>query len=405
MSRWSELDADSQRRARRALILCALTVCILTVIGATVRRPQVERVLEKRVTAVIGLSKRPGVVVHANGRDIELSGVVSDDAERTEVIRLARTRVGVRVVHASKLRVGAIVGVTTPTTATKAAPGQPPPPIRKPLVDVSFSGGVMEIRGTAPTKAARDALLFRAEGVLGKEKTADKLIIPEKVSELPDLTEYRRVGDFLALLVKLGGVDLRLRYDRGNLSMGGTVGSSADLQLVQAEARKLVGSAKLDDSVTVVGVVESTLAGTTTGSTTTTASSDSTVPATPAVAAAQTRVDALVAGRVITFDKGSSGLTADGRAIVDEVAAGLVGSPDTFVIEVGGYTDTQGDAQKNRELSSARAITVRKRLLAKGVAADRVKAKGYGEANPVASDDTDAGRAKNRRIEFKVLTS
>ena len=262
----------------------------------------------------------------------------------------------------------------------------------------------MEVRGSAPTKAARDALLFRAESVLGKDKTADKLIIPEKASELPDLTEYRRVGDFLALLVKLGGVDMRLRYDRGNLAMSGTVASSADLQLVQAEARKLVGSATLDDTLSVAGVATST----TSGSSTTTASStpvaaDSSVPTTPAVAASQARVDALVAGRVVTFDKGSSSLTDTGRALVDEIAVGLVASTDSLVVEVGGYTDTKGDTQKNLELSSARAITVRKRLIAKGVAADRVKAKGYGETNPIASEDTEAGRAKNRRIEFKIL--
>lgn len=71
-------------------------------------------------------------------------------------------------------------------------------------------------------------------------------------------------------------------------------------------------------------------------------------------------------------------------------------------IEIGGHTDNVGSDEANLLLSDQRAASVVSYLVKKGVAADRLTAKGYGETMPIASNDTDAGRAKNRRTEFKV---
>jgi len=71
-------------------------------------------------------------------------------------------------------------------------------------------------------------------------------------------------------------------------------------------------------------------------------------------------------------------------------------------IEIGGHTDNVGSDEANLLLSDQRAASVVGYLVKKGIAADRLTAKGYGETMPIASNDTDAGRAKNRRTEFKV---
>jgi outer membrane protein OmpA-like peptidoglycan-associated protein len=72
-------------------------------------------------------------------------------------------------------------------------------------------------------------------------------------------------------------------------------------------------------------------------------------------------------------------------------------------IEVRGYTDNVGDSMDNRLLSSQRAKAVTEYLRSKGIYSSRLQFKGLGEDDPVASNDSPAGRALNRRIEFRVI--
>lgn len=72
-------------------------------------------------------------------------------------------------------------------------------------------------------------------------------------------------------------------------------------------------------------------------------------------------------------------------------------------IELGSHTDDKGADDYNLKLSDARAASVVDYLAGKGIAQDRLVAKGYGESAPVASNETDEGRQQNRRTEFKVL--
>ena len=73
------------------------------------------------------------------------------------------------------------------------------------------------------------------------------------------------------------------------------------------------------------------------------------------------------------------------------------------VLEIAGYTDNTGDAALNLALSQKRAEAVRAAFIKYGAAPDMLVAKGYGEADPIASNDTAEGRLKNRRIEYHVL--
>jgi OOP family OmpA-OmpF porin len=88
--------------------------------------------------------------------------------------------------------------------------------------------------------------------------------------------------------------------------------------------------------------------------------------------------------------------------MLDVAAAKLKALPNA-VIEVAGYTDSTGDPAANLKLSQDRADAVRTRLLAAGVAGGSILAKGYGSADPVASNDTPEGRFRNRRIEYRVV--
>ena len=71
-------------------------------------------------------------------------------------------------------------------------------------------------------------------------------------------------------------------------------------------------------------------------------------------------------------------------------------------LKIGGYTDNQGDPAANLALSKARAASVVSELVALGVAPGRLMAEGYGQANPIADNATEQGRAQNRRIALQV---
>jgi OOP family OmpA-OmpF porin len=116
---------------------------------------------------------------------------------------------------------------------------------------------------------------------------------------------------------------------------------------------------------------------------------------------AQSLLDKTLSNRVVEFESGSATLTASGRAILDEMAAAIkqIGAPKVQLI---GHTDSQGNHQANVALSLARASTVRNYLIDKGIPVESLSASGAGPDQPVASNDTAEGRAKNRRIEFRL---
>lgn len=103
----------------------------------------------------------------------------------------------------------------------------------------------------------------------------------------------------------------------------------------------------------------------------------------------------------LKFATGSAKIDAASAREIEDIAAILKAYPGVNV-EIQGYTDNTGDAAKNVTLSKARAESVRARLGAEGIAANRITAQGFGSANPVDTNDTAEGRAQNRRIEVKV---
>ncbi|MFN8711843.1 MAG: OmpA family protein, partial [Bacteroidota bacterium] len=87
--------------------------------------------------------------------------------------------------------------------------------------------------------------------------------------------------------------------------------------------------------------------------------------------------------------------------ILDNVVKVMMENPE-YKLSIEGHTDNQGDDAKNLDLSQRRANAVMKYLTDKGVDAKRLRATGYGETKPVDTNDTAPGRAKNRRVEFKI---
>jgi OmpA-OmpF porin, OOP family len=116
----------------------------------------------------------------------------------------------------------------------------------------------------------------------------------------------------------------------------------------------------------------------------------------------QKRIDEALEGRTIGFETGSAAITKAGQTVLLSLVTPLKAAGTARVV-VGGYTDSVGDAKENTRLSRARANSVKVFLVKRGVKASRLIVRGYGETKPIAPNTTEAGRKKNRRIEFTVL--
>lgn len=103
----------------------------------------------------------------------------------------------------------------------------------------------------------------------------------------------------------------------------------------------------------------------------------------------------------VLFESGGDSLSKLAEHRLDTVAHALAAYPDRPIL-VEGYTDSQGNEEKNQQLSQRRAEAVREYLQRRGIDPQRLRAEGKGEANPVASNDTAEGRANNRRVEIIV---
>jgi len=104
----------------------------------------------------------------------------------------------------------------------------------------------------------------------------------------------------------------------------------------------------------------------------------------------------------VNFDFNSNKLKPEAYPILFHTAKMMRQNPN-LKIEVQGYTDNIGSEKANKVVSQKRAESVKAYLLARGISADRIKAVGYGEVNSIGDNKDAAGRAMNRRIEFKVI--
>jgi outer membrane protein OmpA-like peptidoglycan-associated protein len=109
----------------------------------------------------------------------------------------------------------------------------------------------------------------------------------------------------------------------------------------------------------------------------------------------------IVIGKV-QFESGSARISPKSQQLVDEVAIALKGHPEFKNVEIEGHTDSTGPVEFNDKLSKERAESVKQALVERGVDPKRLQTEGYGPHKPMAPNDTPAGRARNRRVEFTV---
>jgi outer membrane protein OmpA-like peptidoglycan-associated protein len=402
---------DPTRRRRLAAGLIAAELLLLTGAVAVLRRSSIEDRIASSVSDAISIDY-PGLKVSVDGRDVTIRGAVTDPNAKAKIAAIARRRPGVRTVDIAGL--GAVADLDPANTGTTPdgtpVPTTSPLLIRPPQVTATFSPTAIVVAGDVPSTEAKDALLGRLRASQDSI-LSDKLTVAAKPTERADLAEYRRVGTFLDTIARVGVTKADVNFDRTILTLTAEVGSTADRDLLRREGVVLVGGdpSLVRGQISLTGdSADTTVAG---GSTDSVAASSTTeaggvvtvppIPSTPEAQAAQTAITTAIGDRTISFNKNSSVLSTEGKAIVADVAAALTSS--TAKVEIGGHTDARGREALNQTLSQERADAIRDALIAAGIDGSRVTAKGYGEAVPIGNNNTEPGRAKNRRIELRVV--
>jgi OmpA-OmpF porin, OOP family len=265
------------------------------------------------------------------------------------------------------------------------------PPVVSPYVwFVQKSGAGVVVQGFVPTNALREANREAAARLFAPLPVEDRQELaagaPEGFAEaaLFALTETARLGEGKGAIQ-----DRALRFS-------GRVSSEEAAR----ELRAALANGPSGFAITIE--VEGEKARETGGSSPGGNPSDMTRSITPGPGAADPclrDVRALVSRRPIAFQVDRDTIRPEGRATLDRVAVVLKRCP-AMPLAVEGHTDDAGNAERNVDLSQARALAVVKYLIAHGIPAARLTAQGHGAARPLVPNDTPANRARNRRIEF-----
>ena len=115
----------------------------------------------------------------------------------------------------------------------------------------------------------------------------------------------------------------------------------------------------------------------------------------------QRLIDDTLGNRIVEFESGSATLTPKGLGILDDMASAIQRVGDQ-TITVTGHTDNVGNTDANLLLSNERAKAVKQYLIGRNIDAARISVAGKGDSDPIASNDNEEGRTRNRRIEFTL---
>ena len=113
--------------------------------------------------------------------------------------------------------------------------------------------------------------------------------------------------------------------------------------------------------------------------------------------------DRIELGETLYFETGKATLDPRSNDLLDAVADLITSKTSIGRVRIEGHTDNVGDAAANKQLSTERARAVKDYLRGKGIDGARLDAEGFGQEKPVASNDTEDGRAKNRRVDFLIV--
>ncbi len=351
------------------LMVSVLIFVLVTAGAAWFGSRQIQSHLAATAAAELAAAGFPDVDVVADGRDLELIGVVPEDTDLDAVAATAESVPGVRRVARSLTYVAVIEQESGPAASD-------------PLT-IAWEEGVAQVTGTVSSDVVREQVIDRLEAAYPAGVDAEELVVRERItSEESWLPGVLDVIDTAASTVDDGQVVVN-----GDARVITVTAELPDRQTrldLRSEAEEVLAAGPLDflSGLTV---------------------EDAPPPAPPEVVEElQVNLDELIEGKVVEFALNSDRLTTRGEALLDEILEALRLAPEVAV-EIAGHADSQGPDDLNLALSRRRAQAVFEYLVANGEESDRFQVIGYGETRPIADNDTEEGRSRNRRIEFVAL--
>lgn len=236
-----------------------------------------------------------------------------------------------------------------------------------------MGAGEITLSGFVPSEEARQSVLSDVAALFPARTVTDALTLAEGAPDGFDAM----VQAGLRALGRLANGQLNLSDTSANLSGDGLFQRSIG-QIEESIAGEVPDSFNLESDIGMLAP-----------------------PAIVDAAACQVQFANLLSGNSIRFATGKADIDTLSYGLLDRLVRTLQSCPDARV-EIAGHTDAQGSDTANQALSQQRAGSVLAYVQNAGVPASRLSAVGYGEASPIADNDTEEGRARNRRIEFTV---
>ena len=285
-------------------------------------------------------------------------------------------------------------GTTSAPTATPApvaaapaaAATQAPAATLPSTLTLQNADGVVRYSGALHDNQARAFVIDALNAVFGLDKIKGDIAIDANRADPSWLANFRTA------LGSLKSQGVQAAFEGESVKIGGAI-ADADRDRIASSLKSALGG-----SVTVGALADKT----------DDATSGPKAKATSELAALKPGfgakdVAAALNDATINFPSGGAKVPASIVSFLERAAADLKQLPAGTVLEIAGYTDNTGDPDANLALSQKRAESVRDALIKAGVHPNTLVAKGYGSANPIASNDTAEGRTRNRRIEYHVL--
>ncbi len=357
-------------------LITLLGLGILLLLANSSRHALVESDLKHRITNHLAAENIDWISVELDGRgrDVLLTGNAPFAESRNLVIEMVKDIYGVRVVDDQLII---------------------KPSISSSELTIKRENGTVLLAGRLASQASIDTLVSAAKKTYGKDNVVDELILSGQVKTADWL---EATTGLLPGLVSTKTASLRISDNERLLTA--EVKSHGERLMLVSEAKKLLGK-NLNSKGIVVVPSESARDLKNAAETQIVAALEN-----PMLESCQSKLDAGVNDGKVQFAFNTADLHSASYSLLNQIIIVLEEECNELVSKIGltiaGHTDSLGDDDYNLTLSQKRADTVRAYLIDANADVGSISSVGYGESQPVASNDTAIGRTQNRRIEFKI---
>ena len=357
--------------SRTFITLLGLFIVALLVFFCVRRHaPAIQGDIHSRTSLALSTAPTQWAKVSVDGRNILLTGVAPSSLLRNKAGEIAQSVLGVMAVDNQ-------ITIAESPSISIIQPDSDPllvSPYLSSFTKKNIDPPSIELSGFVPSEAERLALIRHAEQIVGVGNVTDLLEIANGAPSgwlQASKVAITKLGLFNSGVVKLTDTQINLS---GEVNTGVKNTIEAGLQTL------LPANFNVNSNLTVpVAIIVE-----------------------QAISSCSNTFNVQVPDSIIHFLTDSVSLEQATSAVITNVLDFSVSCPNS-IVQVAGYTDARGSRVYNMNLSKYRAQAVVDLLIAKGMSANRLAVVGFGEDMPLADNSTDAGQAKNRRIELKYL--